>query len=119
MPTIAITLIGHDEAHLLPTALESVRWADEIVYVDCESGDDSLAVARRYTDKVFSRPNTSNLNINKTYGIEQTTQSFAPDGRSRYTPVSAGPDGGEGLRGLRGRKLPLFQLRGRDFPGAG
>lgn len=71
MSTIAITMIGHNEAHLLPTALESARWADEIIYVDCDSGDGSLEVARRYTDKVFSRPNQTNLNLNKSYAIEQ------------------------------------------------
>ena len=76
MPTIAITLIGHNEAALLPAALESARWADEIIYVDCESSDNSLAVARGFTDKVFSQPNRTNLNINKTYGIDQATTGW-------------------------------------------
>lgn len=76
MPTIAFTIIGHNEARLLPTALESARWADEIVYVDCGSSDDSLQVARRFTDKVFSQPNRANLNINKAYAIEQATSDW-------------------------------------------
>lgn len=71
MPTLAFTLIGHNEAHNLPRTLESVRWADEIVYVDCESTDGSAEVARRYTGKVFSRPNFINLNVNKQFAIDQ------------------------------------------------
>ena len=69
--SIAFTLIGHNEAHQLPRCLESLRWADELIYVDCESTDGSLEVARRYTDRVFQRPNLKNLNVNKAYGIQQ------------------------------------------------
>lgn len=76
MPTIAITLIGHNEATLLAAALESARWADQIIYVDCESSDNSLEVARKYTDKVFSQPNRTNLNINKTHGIDQASTDW-------------------------------------------
>ncbi|MDH4249140.1 MAG: glycosyltransferase family 2 protein [Deltaproteobacteria bacterium] len=70
-PTLAFTLIGHNEAHTLPRCLDSILWADQIVYVDCESSDGSAEVARLYTPHVFNRPNNSNLNINKTHGIDQ------------------------------------------------
>ena len=76
MATLAFTLIGHNEAHNLPGALESVRWADELIYVDCESADGSVEVARRYTDKVFARPNNTNLNVNKQHGIDQATTDW-------------------------------------------
>lgn len=71
MPTLAFTLIGHNESEPLRRALESVSWADEIVYVDCDSMDDSLEVAKDFTSKVFSQPNNKNININKAYGIDQ------------------------------------------------
>lgn len=76
MPTIAFTLIGHNEAHNLPRTLESVRWADELVYVDCDSSDGSAEVARRYTNKVFHRPNLINLNINKQFAIDQAATDW-------------------------------------------
>ena len=76
MQTIAITLIGYNEAALLPAALESAGWADEIIYVDCGSSDDSIEVARKYTGKVFSQPNNTNLNVNKTHGINQATTDW-------------------------------------------
>ena len=75
-PTIAFTLIGHDEATNLPRALASVAWADEVIYVDCESTDGSAAVAAKHTKRVYSRPNNANLNVNKTYGIEQATSDW-------------------------------------------
>ena len=76
MTTIAFTMIGHNEAQLLPRAMESVAWADELIYVDCGSNDNSSEVAGKYTDKVFSQPNNPNLNINKTYGIQQATTEW-------------------------------------------
>lgn len=76
MPSIAFTLIGHNEAHNLPRTLESVRWADQVVYVDCESTDGSADIARRYTPHVLSRPNVPNLNINKNVAIDQATADW-------------------------------------------
>ena len=76
MPSIAFALIGHNEAHNLPRTLESVRWADQIVYVDCGSTDGSLDVARRHTAHVLSRPNLANLNINKNVAIEQAATDW-------------------------------------------
>jgi glycosyltransferase involved in cell wall biosynthesis len=71
MPKLSVSIIGHNEASLLDACLESVAWADEIVYVDCESYDNSTAVVKKYTDKIFKQPNNKNLNINKTFGFEQ------------------------------------------------
>jgi glycosyltransferase involved in cell wall biosynthesis len=76
MPSIAFTLIGHNEARNLPRTLDSVRWADQIVYVDCGSTDGSAEVARRYTQHVLARPNLANLNINKNAAIDEATADW-------------------------------------------
>lgn len=76
MATIAFSIIGHNNAHELARCLDSVRWADQIVYVDCESGDGSLEIARRYTERVHERPNDTNLNVNKSFGFEQATTGW-------------------------------------------
>ena len=70
---ISISIIGHNEASNLPHCFESLQWVDEVVFVDCESTDNSIEIARKYTDKVFSRPNLENLNINKSFAIDQTS----------------------------------------------
>ena len=76
MATIAISIIGHDNGHQLAECLESTRWADEVIYVDCDSADGSLEIARRYTSRVFQRPNDTNLNVNKSYGFAQATTDW-------------------------------------------
>ena len=70
---ISVTIIGHNEVDHLRELLPELQWASEIVYVDCESDDQSLAVAKNNDCKVFSRPNNQNLNINKSYSIEKAT----------------------------------------------
>ena len=44
MPGITATIITLNESANLAAALESVRWADEIIVVDAESTDDTTAV---------------------------------------------------------------------------
>lgn len=46
-------MIVNNEEQLLQDALESVRWADEIIVVDSESTDSTRQIALKYTDKVF------------------------------------------------------------------
>ncbi len=54
---LSITIIGHNEANHLKQLLPTLDWAKEIIYVDCESGDDSLEVARKYKCRTFSCSN--------------------------------------------------------------
>lgn len=52
MPKLSVTLITQNESADLAAALESVTWADEIVVVDSGSTDDTVAIARRFTERV-------------------------------------------------------------------
>jgi glycosyltransferase involved in cell wall biosynthesis len=52
-PSLSVIVITRDEAHTIEACLQSVSWADEIVVVDSGSRDDTLAICRRYTDKVL------------------------------------------------------------------
>ena len=55
MPKLSVTVITRNEAANLAAALESVAWADEVVVVDSGSTDDTIAIARRVTDRVIVR----------------------------------------------------------------
>lgn len=55
MPPLSVTVITLNEAAHLEAALDSVRWADEIVVVDSGSTDGTVDIARRFTDKVIVR----------------------------------------------------------------
>ena len=70
-PAVAVVLIGHNEAALLPQALQSAQWADELIYVDCASEDASWQIATRFTSRVYRRPNLYNLQRNKQFAIDQ------------------------------------------------
>lgn len=52
MPKVSVTVIAKNEGADIGAALESVRWADEIVVVDSGSTDDTVAIARQFTDRV-------------------------------------------------------------------
>ncbi len=53
---VSATIIAHNEGHRLARCLDSIRWVDEIVVVvDDRTSDDTVEVARRYTDRVYSR----------------------------------------------------------------
>ncbi|MBN2000460.1 glycosyltransferase family 2 protein [candidate division KSB1 bacterium] len=55
MQKLSIAVITQNEEKNIRVCLESVRWADEIIVVDAESTDDTVKVARQYTDRVFTR----------------------------------------------------------------
>lgn len=55
-PRLSVVVVTLNEGERLRLCLESVAWADEIVVVDAESQDKTVAIAREFTDRVFVRP---------------------------------------------------------------
>jgi glycosyltransferase involved in cell wall biosynthesis len=55
-PRLSVTVITWNEEERLRRALDSVTWADEIVVVDANSDDKTVAIAREFTDHVVVRP---------------------------------------------------------------
>src|SRR5512140_1392270 len=55
-PKISVTVRTFNEEKNLPECLESVSWADEIVVVDSQSSDATVAIAKKFTDQVFIQP---------------------------------------------------------------
>ena len=51
---ISATIITFNEEQNIGPACESLTWADEIVIVDSDSTDRTVAIARQYTDRVFN-----------------------------------------------------------------
>ena len=50
---LSVTLITFNEEKRVRAALESVKWADEIVVIDSFSTDQTVAICREYTPKVY------------------------------------------------------------------
>ena len=55
MPRVSVTIITKNEAAHIAGAIESVAWADEIIVVDAESSDETIAIANRFAVRVVSR----------------------------------------------------------------
>ena len=53
MTTLSVIVITKDESMQIRHCLESVKWVDEIIVLDSGSTDDTVAICREYTDKVF------------------------------------------------------------------
>jgi glycosyltransferase involved in cell wall biosynthesis len=51
---LSVIVITKNEEQHIQRCLESVSWADEIIVLDSGSQDNTLALVRAYTDKVFS-----------------------------------------------------------------
>jgi glycosyltransferase involved in cell wall biosynthesis len=52
---VTVTIITLNASQHIRQCLESVRWADEIVIVDSGSTDDTLTIAREFTDRIMHR----------------------------------------------------------------
>jgi len=87
---VTATIIAFNEAANIQAALESLSWADEIIVVDSESTDDTVAIARRYTDKVIVRPWPGYI-AQKNFAAEQASHDwiFSLDADERVTQALA------------------------------
>lgn len=56
MAKLTVTVITKNEAARIADALRSVSWADEIIVVDSGSTDDTVAIAREFTDRIIVEP---------------------------------------------------------------
>ena len=52
---LSVVIITKNEAANIAGAIESVSWAGDVVVVDSGSSDATVAIARRHTDRVFTR----------------------------------------------------------------
>jgi glycosyltransferase involved in cell wall biosynthesis len=55
VPKLSVAVITKNEAAQIGAALDSVSWADELLVVDSGSTDETVAIARRHTDRVTVR----------------------------------------------------------------
>ena len=52
---LSVCIICKNEENTIARCLESVKWADEIILLDSGSTDNTLEIAKKYTDKIFIR----------------------------------------------------------------
>jgi len=77
MATLSVCLIVRDEEQVLSRCLDSVQaLADEIVIVDTGSADRTVAIARRYTDKVFFHPWNNDFSEARNVALDYATRDW-------------------------------------------
>jgi (heptosyl)LPS beta-1,4-glucosyltransferase len=90
VPGLTATVITLNESANIAAALESVSWANEIVVVDAHSSDDTVAIARRFTDRVVTR-DWSGYIAQKNYAASIASNDWilSVDADERVTPELA------------------------------
>lgn len=73
--TLSVVISAYNEEKIISRCLDSIKdLADEIIFVDNTSGDKTAEIAKKYTLKVYIKPNDPiNLNKNKNFGFTKAT----------------------------------------------
>ena len=90
MAKLSVTVITRNEAADVGAALASVRWADEIVVVDSESTDETVAIARASGARAVVRP-WAGYGAQKNYAAYLASHNWilSLDADERVTPELA------------------------------
>ncbi len=70
---LSVVVSAFNSEKELEDCLKSVSFADEIIVVNNSSIDRTLEIAKKYTDRVFTKPNNLMLNVNKNFGFSKAT----------------------------------------------
>jgi glycosyltransferase involved in cell wall biosynthesis len=87
VPKLTATVITRNESANILAALDSVSWADELIVVDSGSTDDTVALARQRTDRVFVR-DWPGYSAQKNFAAGQASNDWvlSLDADERVTP---------------------------------
>lgn len=85
---ISAVISAYNEEKKIKDCLDSLKWVDEIIFVDNNSTDNTLEIAKSYTSKIYKRENNLMLNVNKNFGFTKATGDWILylDADERVTP---------------------------------
>ena len=96
LATLTVITLTLNEEHNIVPCLESVRWADELLVIDAGSSDETVELARTFTDRVYTIT-WEGYGAARNFGLAQATGEWILwlDADERVTPVLA-----EEIRGI-------------------
>ncbi|MBI2195601.1 MAG: glycosyltransferase family 2 protein [Candidatus Levybacteria bacterium] len=88
MTKLSVVISAYNAQDKIEDCLKSVQFADEIILVNNSSIDKTVEIAKKYTSKIFDRPNNPMLNVNKNYGFSKASGEWilCLDDDERITP---------------------------------
>jgi len=87
---LSVVVITKNEEDNIADCLKSVSWADEIVVLDDYSSDNTVNIARQFTDKVFSRKtDIEGRHRNYAYSLAKNIWVLSLDADERVSPELA------------------------------
>lgn len=90
MPPLSVVIISFNEEANIRAALESAKWADELVVLDSFSTDGTADICREYTDRVFQEE-WRGFSAQKSRAVSLASNDwvFVLDSDERFTPELA------------------------------
>lgn len=74
--TITALVALKNEEKNIGRCLESIKWVDEIIIVDNDSTDNTVKIAKKYTNKIFSYKKKALIPKIQQFGIEKATKDW-------------------------------------------
>ncbi len=86
--SISIVVVTKNEERNIRDCLNTAKWADEIIIVDAYSTDNTVNIARQFTDKIYQRP-WEGFGIQKNFSMQKASCSwvFILDSDERISPA--------------------------------
>lgn len=83
---VSVVVITKNEEENIADCLKSAAWADEVIVLDDNSTDATVDVAKRFTDKVFSRKmDIEGVHRNYAYGLAKNDWVLSLDADERIS----------------------------------
>lgn len=76
MNKISAVIIARNEEDKIAKCLESVKWMDEIIFIDQSSSDKTVEIAKKYTEKIFITSPKEICNPDREFGISKASNNW-------------------------------------------
>ena len=76
MSKLSVVISAFNEEKKIEDCLESASFADEIIFIDNFSTDNTLEIAKKYTSKIFVTENNPMLNVSKNFGFSKAKNDW-------------------------------------------